>query len=460
MNDAAQSLTDVSFQMPSLHEVIKVLTLQAGYNSALVIGGTTMLGLAAGIVGTFTLLRKRALMSDALAHCSLPGLVLAFIFSFFLNLNEKNIYVLLLGASLSGIIGVYLIDQLVRHTRVKEDAAIGVVLSVFFGAGISLLSIVQSLNTGRAGGINHFIYGQTAAMNQHDAVLTLIVTLLTLVAAILLLKEFRLVCFDSEFATVQGWNVQRIDLIMMLLVIVTTMIGLQAVGIILIIALIVIPPTAARFWSEKFDRITIISGSFGALSCYFGATLSTLFPRMPAGSVIVLTAGLFFVISFLFAPERGVFATSMRFLHLRTRISIDHFLRSIFEQIELKFGAKEDSYELSKTEVNSAAPKQFFLRKLVFILLAKNKFLTKNNNDYILTVKGFKRAYELTRNHRLWEEYLTQYGDIATSHVDYSADMVEHVLSHEIVKQIEDSLRAKGKIPRALPQSLHPLRET
>lgn len=451
------SITDASLQIPSLAEIWSVLALQSGYNSAVVVIGTTFLGLAAGIVGTFALLRKRALMGDALAHSALPGLVAAFIITYYLGFDPRNIFILLFGATVSGVLGVLTVQFLVGYTRLKEDAAIGAVLSVYFGVGVTLLSVVQSLNTGQAGGLHHFIYGQTAAMGRQDAMLSATVAILAIVCAGALLKEFRLVCFDHEFAKVQGWSVSLIDLLMMSLVVVTTVIGLQAVGLILIIALLVIPPVAARFWSDRFDRIVLLSGGIGAVSCYLGASASALLPRMPTGAVIVLISGVVFILSFFCAPRRGVVAQALRTLLLRVRISTDHFLRRLYELVEQRLPARDAQVVINERKIEAALPSRNLVSRIVYLTVRASGFLRRVTGGVVFTTKGLDRAGALTRNHRLWEEYMLAYGNLATSHVDYSADLVEHILSPEIVAEIEASLSKKGLRPKQLPESVHPL---
>lgn len=288
--------------IPTLFEV---LTLQGGYNSALVIIGTTLLGLAAGIIGTYVTLRKRALMSDALAHSGLPGLCVAFILGTYVFGSGRSVPLLLLGAAISGAIGVATVQFLVSHTRLREDAAIGVVLSVFFGFGIVLLSFIQHMGTGEEGGLHHFIYGQTAAMQASDIYLLTALTLITLFSAFILFKEFRLISFDPGYAAAQGWPVQKLDLIMMFLVVIVTVVGFRSVGLILVIALLIIPGVAARFWSDKMTLVLVGGGLIGASSGYIGSVISSTNPHMPAGAIIVLTAGAFFLFSFLFAPKRG-----------------------------------------------------------------------------------------------------------------------------------------------------------
>ena len=308
----AASLANVTDEWPSIAEVLDVIFFRGGYNTNIVIVGTTLLGLAAGIVGVFALLRKRALMADAVSHATLPGIGAAFLFATAAGIDGRSLPVLLLGAAVSAAIGVGVVQLILRTTRLREDAAIGAVLSVFFGAGVVILSYIQKNAAGSAAGLNKFIYGQTAAMSVFDAALMAGIAIVAALTAALLLKEFALVCFNDSFARVDGWSVTLIDALMMTLVVLVTIAGLQAVGLILVVAMLIIPPVSARLWTERLWVLVILAGLIGAASGYLGASVSALLPRKPAGAVIVLTSGVGFVISLLAAPSRGVLATLLR----------------------------------------------------------------------------------------------------------------------------------------------------
>lgn len=170
-------------------EIIDTLTLQGGFNTNAVILGTTLLGIAAGVIGAFALLRKRSLTADALSHATLPGIAGAFLIATSLGYSGRSMPVLMVGAAITGIIGVACIHLILHHTRLKEDAAIGIVLSVFFGIGIVLLSLVQSSESGSGAGLNHYIYGQTAAMTRSDAFLMGAIGIVSSLIALVLLKE-------------------------------------------------------------------------------------------------------------------------------------------------------------------------------------------------------------------------------------------------------------------------------
>lgn len=453
---AAQSITDVSAELPAWDAIISVLLLQGGFNSKLVLIGTGLLGVAAGIVGSFALLRKRALMGDALAHSALPGLCAAYMLSHMLGFEDKNFLFLLFGAALSGVAGVVVVQFLSHFTRLSEDSAIGVVLSVFFGAGVVLLSMIQSMQGSGAAGLAHFIYGQTAAMRSIDAVLISSTALFAVLCAYFLRKEFSLICFDREFAVVQGWPVSRIDLLMMALVTLVTVIGLQSVGIILVVSLLIIPAASARFWTESLNLMITLSALIGGFSGYIGAAASALFPRLPAGAVIVLVSGQVFLISFFFAPRRGILAGGVRLLSIRYMVFKDHLLRDIYE-----------TYETTRQASGSwltyrAVPYLRTLthwRRLAALKLFKLQGLLRIQGDSLmLSAAGQAEAERLIRNHRLWEQYIFEYADISLSHVDYSADFAEHVLSPEIVDKLEKKLSAAAEEAAAtVPASMHPL---
>lgn len=439
--------TGAGVVLPSWADVLDVLFLQGGYNTTVVMVGVTLLGLAAGTVGTFAVLRKRAMMSDTMSHATLPGIALAFLAAVALGSEGRSLPVLLTGASVAGVVGVVLVQLVARHTRLPEDAAMGAVLSVFFGLGFVLLSYIQTLGTGAEGGIAKFIYGQTAAMSAGDAVVIGATALATVIATALLFKEFRLVCFDPDFAGVQGWPVSLIDLAMMALVVVVTVIGLQAVGLILIIALVIIPAAAARFWTERLWLMTLIAAGFGAISGYVGAALSALMDRFPAGGIIVLVAGLLFVVSLFLAPRRGVIAGSLRLLRLRLAVEVQHVLRAVFEHTERRQAPLGTPVALAALPFARAWSAPW--RRCVLLWLWMCGLIERPSEPLQLTGGGAREAWRVTRNHRLWEAYFTHHAAIAPTQVDHLADLAEHVLEPAIVARLEAQLARDGRLPAA-----------
>ena len=299
---------------------LEALFLRSGYNAALVAVGAGLLGIAAGAGGTFLFLRKRALVSDAVAHATLPGIGLAFIVMVLAGGDGRNLLGLLAGSALTAAAGLYLVEWMTRRTRLAEDAAIGAVLSAFFGVGIVLLTVIQTMSRGRQAGLESFLLGSTAGMLYQDAVIIAVGGALALAAVFVLRRAMTMVAFDPEFSGAYGLNVRAIDFAIMGLVMAVTVIGLKIVGLILIIAMLIIPPVTARFWTERTDRVILIAGATGGVAGYVGAALSASAPALPTGPIIVLVAFAMFALSLLFAPARGVLAALLR--HRRHQIRV------------------------------------------------------------------------------------------------------------------------------------------
>lgn len=298
------------------------LLLQLGYNATLVAIGATLLGIAAGSTGTFLFLRKRALVSDAISHATLPGVCLAFMVMVMLGGDGRNLVGLLLGSAISAWVGLLCLTWLVQRTRLAEDAAIGAVLSVFFGFGIVLLTVIQTMGSGRQAGLESFLLGSTAGMLWADAMVIAIGGAATLAVILLLRRPMTLVAFDPDYALARGLPVARIDLAMMALVMAVTVVGLKIVGLILIVALLIIPPVTARFWTERSDLVVLLAGLVGGISGYLGAAISASAPNLPTGPIIVLVSFGCFALSLMLAPGRGALAALLRHLRFQKRVHL------------------------------------------------------------------------------------------------------------------------------------------
>jgi manganese/zinc/iron transport system permease protein len=432
--------------LPSPAEVLAVLSFRGGFNTNAVIAGTMLLGLAAGVVGVFALLRRRALVADAISHATLPGVVGAFFLAGAMGLDGRSLPVLLAGAAVSGVLGSLAIQAITRYTRLHEDAAIGIVLSVFFGAGVVLLSLAQSGHAGSAAGLNRFIYGQTAAMTPADATLMGGIALSAVLFVLALGKELALVCFDDGFARAGGWPVGRLDLVIMALLVVVTAGGLQAVGLLLVIALLIIPPVAARFWTDRLPVMIALSAGLGALGGYAGSAISSLLPGQPAGAVIVLVCGAVFLVSMLLAPRRGVLARARASLVMRLRMAADHLLEAAHDAPDPAAIPPEVIRDLARRR---GWPRGF--RPLLLRWLTLRGFFEREPGGRLrLTGRGRAGGARVSRNHLLWSQYLISLADVDPGHVDWSVDRVEHVLTPEQVHRLEDLLKARGvRIPDA-----------
>lgn len=438
-----QSITDTSVDWPTWEQIVRVMSME-DYNTRVVIIGAVLLGIAAGLIGTFMLLRKRALMGDAISHATLPGIGVAFLIMTAYGGSGRDLFGLLLGAAVFGILGMVSVLVIRSHTRLKEDAALGIVLSVFFGLGIAILGIIQQLTQGHAAGLESFVYGKTASMLARDAYLIAAVAATVTVFCCVFYKEFSLLCFDQEYAGSRGWSVPGLDVLMMALVVLVTVIGLQAVGLILMIALLIIPPAAARFWTHHLARMILLSAIIGGLSCYFGATLSALLPRLPAGAIIVIVAGILFLGSMIFGSARGILRRWVEHIQLTRHVAWQHLLRALYEWNEAKCSSGE---KLSPNTLSVPISMQDLLAARSWSSRSLGRVLRgAERQDLVrwvpgglvqLTEEGFHRARRVVRNHRLWETYLINYADIAPVHVDRNADLIEHVLGRSMVARLE-----------------------
>jgi manganese/zinc/iron transport system permease protein len=443
--------------MPELDEILRVLTLRE-YNTRLVVLAATVLGLAGGVVGTFMLLRERALLGDAISHATLPGVGLAFILATLAGATDKSLPVLLAGAAATGVLGAGTILALSRHTRLKEDAALGITLSVFFGTGVAVLGVIQQMGASAAAGLETYIYGSTASMIGVDAWFIAGVAGLVVVACGLLFKEFGLLCFDTGFAKGQGWPVGALDVILTGLVVAVVVVGLQAVGLVLIIAMLIIPAAAARFWTERLLPMVVAAAVIGAISAMLGVLVSALFPRLPSGATIVLIALGAFAISMLLAPARGMVPRWRRRTQLNRRIDRQHLLRAMYEALETFVDARGSVGPAASVGLNDLLRRRSWepgkLKRILRRAERDALLRPTTSKRWALTERGKDEAIRMVRNHRLWEMYLITHADIAPQHVDRDADRIEHVLSPEMIVELETLVERDGRAP-VVPSSPH-----
>ena len=459
----AGGLAEAHIQWPSGKELLRVLTFQ-DYNTRVVIIGATLLGLAAGLVGTFLLLRKRALLSDAISHATLPGIALAFMLMSVVLGNGKNLVGLIAGAAIFSVLGTTSVIVIQKYSRLKDDAALGIVLSVYFGLGIALLGLATRMESGNAAGLSSFIYGKTASMLFFDAMLIALTALTTIVFCILFFKEFTLICFDADYGATEGWPVMRLDFLMMGLVVVVTVIGLQAVGLILVVALLIIPAAAARFWTFRLRQMLWLSGVFGALSGMLGSGISALMANLPAGAVIVLTASAVFLFSMTLGTARGLLRLVIERYRLHKRILRENLLRDLYEWNESIHAASGDQSFTIKSQapgpnigdllLRRSWSKRQLLRTIGSLKAAKELYLD-DDSRLLFTDQGMLTAKDIVRKHRLWEAYLISHADVATGTVDLSADRIEHVLDDNIISRLEELFPDVN--PSELPKSPHAL---
>ncbi len=269
--------------------------------------GAAVLGIVSGALGSFALLRRQSLLGDAISHAALPGVVLAFLLT-----RSKAPLVLVAGAMIAGWLATLLFMAIIRSTRIKEDSALAFVLSTFFGLGLALLTFTQRLPDSRQAGLEHFLFGQAAALMVEDVLTMSLLGGLALILLGVFWKEFKLLSFDRDFGASLGFPMAALDVLLTTLLVTAIVIGLQAVGVVLMSALIIAPAAAARQWTDRLGVMTALSALFGALSGLSGALISSLVPGFSTGPTVVLCASALVLFSLLLAPNRGLIWNGLR----------------------------------------------------------------------------------------------------------------------------------------------------
>jgi manganese/zinc/iron transport system permease protein len=391
--------------------------------------GSVLLTASSAIVGSFTFLNKRALVGDAIAHAVLPGICLGFLLS-----GTKNPLVLIIGAFITGWLSLVVVDYIVRKTRIKEDTAIGLVLSVFFGFGIVLLTAIQKSGNAAQSGLDHFLFGKAAALVGADLYAFGVVAIVLLAAVFLLFKEFTLLAFDKEFAKSIGLPVRTIELVLTSLIVLAVVIGIQAVGVVLMAAILITPAAAARFWTNRIRVMFLLASVFGAFSGLAGAYISYVAPSMPTGPWIVIVISVIAFISFFLAPGRGIIGRVLKQLRIRKTINDENVLKALYQ-----LGEESKNFYLQRSPDEIIRRRKFVRKSLIKVLrrLRNQGYLEQTGNLWGLTDVGKDRGQRVTKMHRLWELYLTTQLRIAPDHVHDDADTIEHLLTPELEAELE-----------------------
>ena len=398
-------------------------------NIRYVVGGSVLLAISSAIVGCFTFLKKKALVGDAVAHAVLPGICLAFLLS-----GTKNPVYLIIGAFCTGWLSLVLIDVIKRKSKIKEDTAIGLILSVFFGVGILLLTMIQHSGNAAQTGLDSFLFGKAAALVGTDLMIFSVISGLLLVGVLMLYKEFALLSFDEHFAKSIGFPVKKLELALTTFTVLAVVTGIQAVGVVLMAAMLITPAAAARFWTNKLSVMLILAAIFGAFSGVGGAYISYVAPAMPTGPWIVMVISIIAICSFFIAPEKGILYRVIRQRRIKRRFLNENILK-IFYQL----GEKDQIFDAGRTTAQLTEKRPIQQTQLLKGIkhLCKQGYLKKENSAWSLTKIGTVKGQRIVKLHRLWEVYLTKYLRIAADHVHEDADNIEHILTPELEARLE-----------------------
>ena len=293
-----------------------MLSILWNSNTGWVLLSTMILGIAAGTIGCMAYWKRQNLMSDALSHAALPGVVIAF-----LIIGEKNLLILIFGAAISALIGAFFIQWITISSRISEDSAMGMVLSIFYGLGVMLLTVATRSAGGNQSGLDSFIYGQAAAMVRTDVTTMLVLAIVVVLIVFVGFKEWKLYLFDQEFAKGIGLSIKGMNALYTAVLVTTIVIGIQAVGVILMAALLIIPAVSARYWTQSFRIMLLLAAIFGGIAGAGGTLISALGKGLPTGPFIVVVGAGIFVLSLVFGKEKGILINYLQFkLHQKSRL--------------------------------------------------------------------------------------------------------------------------------------------
>ena len=408
----------------------------ANYTLILVSVGTGILCFASGVVGTFTYLRKRALIGDVISHSVLPGVAIAFMLT-----GVKNPFYFLIGAIISGLISVWVVDFVQQKSKLKPDTILALTLSVFFGIGIVFLTHIQHSGVASQSGLDSFLFGKAASMAALDLQLFGGIAIINVICIYIYLRGFTLLSFDEMYAKALGFNLSFLKSFLAVLTVATVAIGVQAVGVVLMAALLITPAAGARFLTNNIKKMLFFSGAIGAVSGVVGAYISSVGNGMPTGPWVVVSLSIFALFAILFGREKGLIARIKLRKENHVKINNENILKDLFHS------TKEGSVNVDMKEFQSNQrylPKSF---KKVLRRLERNDLVDLVKGKIVLNEKGLLAAKEVVRKHRLWELYLSKYFYLAEDHLHDDAEGIEHVITPEIEKHLTELLDYPDKDP-------------
>lgn len=398
--------------------------------------GCVFMGINFGLLGTFIVVRRMALMGDTLSHAVLPGVAVGFMFTM-----SKHPGWILLGATLAGLLGTALVSWVSRTTKLKQDAALGMVLATFFALGICLIKMIESVPSVNKSGLDHFFYGQAAALGESDLVMMGTTAALAVIIVALLYPSLLATSFDHVFSRSVGLPERGLYHLLMFLLALATVVALQAVGALMVSAMLITPAATAFLVTKRLHMMLLVATGLAVAAGVLGAFLSFVGEglvnrALPTGPSMALCAGAFFALAFFFSPYHGyLFKWYRRFSQSR-QITIENTLKAIYQAMEAdRF--QHEGVPVSRLAANARETMEATLKRLKNLVRDRLATMASSGDVVYLTPSGLQHASRIVRNHRLWELYLTSQADYEADHVHADAEKVEHILQEETVMRLE-----------------------
>lgn len=416
----------------------QVLGVQFDYTLTTVALGGGVLGLISGTLGAFAVLRQESLLGDALSHAALPGVAVGFL------LFGRELGALLLGAAAASWLAVLFVQAITDTTRLKRDAAIGIVLAAFFALGIVLMTYIQGRPDASQAGLDTFIFGQAAAIVRRDVQLISAAGLIAILCLALLWKEFKLITFDPEFARANGFPVRALEIALSTLIVAAIVLGLQLAGVILMVGLLIAPAVAARQWTKHLEEMVVLSGVFGAFSGAIGAIISGVDAGLPTGPLIIIVAFGIVIVSLAVAPERGViWQWAKQWRDQRQFVGL-LVLRDIYHYAQQH---QDIAYPVPEGVLIALRGR---LARVGLAQLARDGYIQSlSSRCWSLTAEGAALAAEDAHNLALWSAYRRYNDELILPAItqDYSRD-IHDLLPPDAIRQLEQILQ-EGDYERA-----------
>lgn len=415
----------------------------------LVVYAAILLGVTCGLLGCFIVLRRQSLLGDAIGHAVLPGVCVGF-----LAAGARSTPALMLGALVAGLLAAALIGLIQRTTHLKAGEAMGVVFTGFYGVGIVLLKLIQNNSAGSGqAGLEKFLFGQIVSVSGADVAWMAAIAAAAVAGVVVFWRRLAVSSFDEAFAFSIGLPVRWIHYLLTGLVTVAIVISIQAVGVVLVSAMLVTPAATAYLLTDRLHRMALLSAVFGAAAGVMGAFFSLFGEDLPTGAIMVLAAGLLFGGAFLLSPRHGLVPRLMRLWERRRTTQAENLLRTLYILMERRGRVTDSSDRRFGVHDVAAArhetPAQ--VRKLWSVAGRRGWVDPRSPDPIVLTDEGFAEAKRVVRNHRLWELFLTQEAHLASDHVHADAEYIEHVLPRDVLRRLEQMLDNPTADPHGQP---------
>lgn len=405
--------------------------------------GSVFLGISCGLLGSFIVVRKLSLFGDTLSHAVLPGVAIGYLVA-----GYKDPFAIFIGATVAGILGTVMVNLIKKTTHIKEDSSLGMVLAGFYGIGIVLMNRIQKLPSGTQSGLDKFLFGQAAALSPTEVWMIAGVAIAAVVLVLLFYRQFLIGSFDIGFAKSMGLPAGLFHYLIMMLLAFTVVVSLQAVGAVLVSAMLVIPAASAYLVTDRMHRMLVLASVFGVFSGVLGAFFSFLGNSLPTGPLMVLASSSVFGLCFLFSPKHGLVSRWRRRRSSTNRIRNENTLKAIY-QVRESYGFAGEGVKMKDLSRRINETPEVAKRRVLELVSVGMCDLKEINGESFafLDPTGWLRACAVVRNHRLWELYLTNQAEYEPDHVHDDAEVIEHVLGEETVRRLERLLDYPAEDP-------------